>query len=148
MTLFAGSIHENLVCWVSRMETLQPSNEEVFHIAGEAQIRNVHENSSQGLQHTINDDPNPHSKAIMIGLMTGLTFFEEAGNGSVYALLPHVHTTSNGKSLPLRRPQDSRGIDKVELLRSRSHDRSYRCYRRSWRYSVHLDRKIQWQGLC
>ena len=44
---------------------------------------------------------NPHSKVTMVGLMTGLAFFEEAGNGSVYALLPHVHPTFNGKSLPL-----------------------------------------------
>lgn len=39
----------------------------------------------------------PHNKATMMGLMTGLAFFEEAGNGSVFALLPHVHPTSNGK---------------------------------------------------
>ncbi|KAK4693881.1 MFS transporter, NNP family, nitrate/nitrite transporter, partial [Lecanoromycetidae sp. Uapishka_2] len=39
---------------------------------------------------------NPHHKATMMGLMTGLAFFEEAGNGSVFALLPHVHPTSNG----------------------------------------------------
>ena len=35
-------------------------------------------------------------KAVMVGLMTGLAFFEEAGNGSVFSLLPHVHPTSNG----------------------------------------------------
>ena len=39
----------------------------------------------------------PHDKASMMGLMTGLAFFEEAGNGSVFALLPHVHPTFNGK---------------------------------------------------
>ena len=39
---------------------------------------------------------NPHSKAMMMGLVTGLAFFEEAGNGSVFALVPHVHPTSNG----------------------------------------------------
>ena len=32
----------------------------------------------------------------MVGLMTGLAFFEEAGNGSLFSLLPHVHPTSNG----------------------------------------------------
>ena len=42
---------------------------------------------------------NSHDKATMVGLMTGLAFFEEAGNGSVFALLPHVHPTSNGKSI-------------------------------------------------
>lgn len=41
---------------------------------------------------------NPHNKATMMGLMTGLAFFEEAGNGSVFALVPHVHPTFNGKS--------------------------------------------------
>lgn len=41
---------------------------------------------------------NPHSKATMVGLMTGLAFSEEAGNGVVFALLPHVHPTFNGMS--------------------------------------------------
>ena len=40
----------------------------------------------------------PHHKSTMFGLMTGLAFFEEAGNGSVFSLLPHVHPTSNGES--------------------------------------------------
>ena len=40
---------------------------------------------------------NPKDKATMMGLATALAFFEEAGNGSVFALLPHVHPTSNGK---------------------------------------------------
>ena len=40
----------------------------------------------------------PHKKATMTGLMTGLAFFEEAGNGAVFALLPHVHPTFNGKA--------------------------------------------------
>ena len=40
---------------------------------------------------------NPHDKASMVGLMTGLAFFEEAGNGAVFALLPHVHPTFNGE---------------------------------------------------
>ena len=44
---------------------------------------------------------NPHNKATMVGLMTGLAFFEEAGNGSVFALLPHVHPTFNGKLMLL-----------------------------------------------
>lgn len=39
---------------------------------------------------------NPHSKATMMGLMTGVAFFEEAGNGSVFSLVPHVHPTFNG----------------------------------------------------
>ena len=39
----------------------------------------------------------PKHKSVMMGLTTGLAFFEEAGNGSVFALLPHVHPTSNGE---------------------------------------------------
>ena len=42
---------------------------------------------------------NPHNKATMVGLMTGLAFFEEAGNGSVFALVPHVHPTFNGNPM-------------------------------------------------
>ena len=48
---------------------------------------------------------NPHNKATMVGLMTGLAFFEEAGNGSVFALLPHVHPTFNGKLMLFGCPQ-------------------------------------------
>ena len=39
----------------------------------------------------------PHSKSIVVGLMTGLAFFEEAGNGACFSLVPHVHPTSNGE---------------------------------------------------
>lgn len=39
----------------------------------------------------------PKSKATFIGLITGLAFFEEAGNGGVFSLVPHVHPTSNGE---------------------------------------------------
>lgn len=42
----------------------------------------------------------PRSKSVMFGLMTGLAFFEEAGNGALFALVPHVRPTSNGRSLP------------------------------------------------
>ena len=39
----------------------------------------------------------PRDKAMTVGLMTGLAFFEEAGNGAVFALLPHVQPTFNGE---------------------------------------------------
>ena len=39
---------------------------------------------------------NPQEKATLFGLMTGLAFFIEASNGSVFSLAPHVHPTSNG----------------------------------------------------
>ena len=38
-----------------------------------------------------------HSEAMMFGLMTGLAFFTESSNGSVFSLVPHVRPTSNGK---------------------------------------------------
>ena len=38
-----------------------------------------------------------HSMPMMIGLITGLAFFEEAGNGACFALVPHVRPTSNGR---------------------------------------------------
>lgn len=39
----------------------------------------------------------PHSKGTMVGLLTGLAFFLEAGNGACFSLVPHVHPTSNGE---------------------------------------------------
>ena len=39
----------------------------------------------------------PGDKGTVVGLMTGLAFLEEAGNGAVFALVPHVHPTFNGK---------------------------------------------------
>ena len=39
----------------------------------------------------------PHTQSTMVGLITGLAFFEEAGNGGNFALVPHVHPTHNGK---------------------------------------------------
>ncbi|KAI4112412.1 MAG: hypothetical protein LQ345_006436 [Seirophora villosa] len=38
----------------------------------------------------------PRSKSMMMGLMTGLAFFDEAANGACFALVPHVRPTSNG----------------------------------------------------
>ena len=39
----------------------------------------------------------PDSKATLFGLMVGLAFFMEAANGANFALVPHVHPSSNGK---------------------------------------------------
>ena len=44
----------------------------------------------------------PHSKANMMGLVTGLAFFEEAANGACFSLVPHVHPTSVGKSFDFK----------------------------------------------
>lgn len=38
----------------------------------------------------------PTGRGMLVGLMTGLAFFEEAGNGGCFALVPHVHPTQNG----------------------------------------------------
>jgi NNP family nitrate/nitrite transporter-like MFS transporter len=38
----------------------------------------------------------PQSEAMMFGLIAGMAFFLEAGNGANFALVPHVHPKSNG----------------------------------------------------
>lgn len=43
----------------------------------------------------------PKSKAMMVGLLTGLALFEEAGNGARFAIVPHMRPTSNGRFIPL-----------------------------------------------
>lgn len=43
---------------------------------------------------------NPHNLHNMIGLVAGLAFFMDAGNGANFALVPHVHPHANGKLLP------------------------------------------------
>ena len=39
---------------------------------------------------------NSHDKSTMFGLVAGMAFFLEAGNGVNYALVPHVHPFANG----------------------------------------------------
>lgn len=39
---------------------------------------------------------NPHHEATMFGLIAGMAFFLEAGNGANFALVPHVHPHANG----------------------------------------------------
>jgi MFS transporter, NNP family, nitrate/nitrite transporter len=39
----------------------------------------------------------PHYQPTMIGLIAGMAFFLEAGNGANFALVPHVHPFANGK---------------------------------------------------
>ncbi len=39
-----------------------------------------------------------HSKSTMFGLVAGMAFFLEAGNGANYSLVPHVHPHANGTS--------------------------------------------------
>jgi NNP family nitrate/nitrite transporter-like MFS transporter len=38
----------------------------------------------------------PQSHTMMFGLIAGMAFFLEAGNGANFALVPHVHPKSNG----------------------------------------------------
>ena len=42
----------------------------------------------------------PHDKSTLFGLMAGLAFFEEAANGAIFSLVPHVHPSNNGKHAP------------------------------------------------
>ena len=44
---------------------------------------------------------NSHSKSTMFGLIAGMAFFLEAGNGANYSLVPHVHPQANGMFLQL-----------------------------------------------
>ena len=37
-----------------------------------------------------------HSKSTMFGLIAGMAFFLEAGNGAIFSLVPHVHPHANG----------------------------------------------------
>ncbi|KAJ3477489.1 hypothetical protein NLG97_g8823 [Lecanicillium saksenae] len=37
-----------------------------------------------------------HSQSTMFGLIAGMAFFLEAGNGACFSLVPHVHPASNG----------------------------------------------------
>lgn len=39
-----------------------------------------------------------HDKSTMFGLVAGMAFFLEAGNGANFGLVPHVHPFANGKS--------------------------------------------------
>ena len=39
-----------------------------------------------------------HHRATLFGLVAGMAFFHEAGNGANFALVPHVHPFANGKS--------------------------------------------------
>jgi NNP family nitrate/nitrite transporter-like MFS transporter len=41
---------------------------------------------------------NPHDKHMMFGLIAGMAFFMEAGNGANFSLIPHVHPFANGES--------------------------------------------------
>ena len=42
---------------------------------------------------------NSHSKSTMFGLIAGMAFFLEGGNGANYSLVPHVHPHANGMDL-------------------------------------------------
>ncbi len=39
---------------------------------------------------------NSHNKSTMFGLIAGMAFFLEAGNGAIFSLVPHVHPHANG----------------------------------------------------
>lgn len=79
-----------------------------------------------------------HPKANMMGLTTGLAFFEEAANGACFSLVPHVHPTSTGK-LDLPDASMTQNADKHH----RTHHRSYRCRWQSWWNRLHLDLAVR-----
>ena len=83
---------------------------------------------------------NPRQKTAMMGLVTGLAFCLEAGNGSVFALLPHVHPTSNGVFLV---PCGLCGkAEMADAVCPRSYYWRYWCCWRSWRNYISTDIKI------
>jgi NNP family nitrate/nitrite transporter-like MFS transporter len=43
---------------------------------------------------------NSHNQSTMFGLVAGMAFFLDAGNGANFALVPHVHPFANGKPSP------------------------------------------------
>lgn len=81
---------------------------------------------------------NSRSKSMTVGLITGLAFFEEAGNGGCFALVPHVHPNNNGESMiPIP----------VRILVKYQHEYRYRdwcdrCSWRSWGHRLLVDRTI------
>lgn len=42
----------------------------------------------------------PHDESMMFGLVAGMAFFLEGGNGANFSLVPHVHPFANGTSSP------------------------------------------------
>lgn len=81
---------------------------------------------------------NPGSKSMMFGLMTGLAFFEEAGNGACFALVPHVRPTSNGRFTPTLPPL-------LWLTGSRSDHRCHGCCWKPWWNRVSPHRSLYQQ---
>jgi len=44
-------------------------------------------------------ETNPHNETTMFGLIAGMAFFLEAGNGANFALVPHVHPFGTGTNI-------------------------------------------------
>jgi len=57
-----------------------------------------------------------HKKSTMFGLIAGMAFFLEAGNGANYSLVPHVHPHANGKPPQPFFPPHSSRLDKNTQL--------------------------------
>ena len=88
----------------------------------------------------------PDSKANLFGLMVGLAFFAEAGNGAVFALVPHVYPASNGKlcSPKVRCQRISPGLTRFAR---RCHIRFHRRSRLSRHRRFPTHRPLQWRQL-
>ncbi len=83
---------------------------------------------------------NPESKALMFGLMVGFSFFSEASNGAGFALVPHVHPSSNGMS-SLSHISSCRY--RIQLIERRRHFRLNRSLWKLWRCHLFSGRALQ-----
>lgn len=93
----------------------------------------------------------PRDKGMMVGLMAVLAFFEEAGNGAVFALLPHVQPTFNGMFYWVISFVEALGMGKwltVALTRCRAYDGCHGCGGGPWRYRFPFGREVPGRGLC
>ena len=74
---------------------------------------------------------NSHNTSTMFGLIAGMAFFLEAGNGAIFSLVPHVHPFANGMFFVSYTSQSNH---LHYLLRYRFW--VYRRCRKPWRYRL------------
>ena len=84
---------------------------------------------------------NSHAESTMFGLVAGMAFFLEAGNGANFALVPHVHPFANGNRHRLATLRIHAN------LRRRYCVRMHGCSRQHGRYRLRHSFPIQQQEL-
>ena len=84
---------------------------------------------------------NPKNMHTMFGLIAGMAFFLEAGNGANFSLVPHIHPFANGKHAPFR-------YVKIQLIFSRYRLGMYRRSRQPGRNRLCYYLPLQRQRLC